>query len=156
MRPETDPEPDLIDHAADSLLSLIPLYHSIVFRPPHMITGRKAAQYRVLRLLAHHGVRQISEIGRLLSISKPSMTALIDAMIREGLVERQADPGDRRVVLIRITGKGKIRLATKDARFRQDAKDRLARLSDDDLRILRNALRDVRFLLEKTGDDEKP
>ena len=156
MELKTDIEPDLIDRAADTLLSLIPLYHAIVFRPPHGITGMKAAQYRVLHLLAHHGVLQISEIGRRLYISKPYMTALIDAMIEEGLAERQADPDDRRVALIRITGKGKTCLTTKAALFREDAKDHLARLSGDDLRILCDSLQDVRCILEKAGEEREP
>lgn len=156
MRLKTDAEPDPTDRAADTLLSLIPLYHAIVFRPPHGITGMKAAQYRVLHLIAHHGILQISEIGRRLYISKPYMTALINAMIDEGLVERQADPGDRRVVLIRITGKGKNRLVARAAIFRGEARDRLARLSRDDLRVLSDSLQDVRCILEKVGEGEGP
>lgn len=155
MRSKSPADSDLIDRAADSLFSLIPLYHRTVFRPPHGFTGMKAAQYRVLHLLAHHGVRQMSEIGRRLYISKPYMTALIDAMIEEGLVERQADPGDRRVVLIHITDRGRSHLATKAALFKEDLRRHLAILSGHDLGLICDSLRSIRGVLEKIGEEDE-
>jgi len=147
---------ELIDRAADSLLSLIPVYHAAVFRPPHGFTGMTAAQYRVLHLLAHHGIRQMSEIGRRLYISKPYMTALIDGMIEDGFVERQADPGDRRVVLIHITDRGRAHLATKAALFREDLRRHLATLSGHDLQLLCTSLQDTRGVLEKLVEAGDP
>lgn len=149
-------DPALIDRAAESLLSLIPLYHAMVFRPPHGISGVKAAQFRVLHLLAHHGIRQMSEIGRRLYISKPYMTALIDAMIEEGFVERQADPNDRRVILIHITGRGKSHLATKAALLKEDLKHHLGALSEHDLELVCMSLQNIRGVLEKLGEEGRP
>ena len=44
------------------------------------------------------GSHSISEIGRVLYISKPYMTMLIDSLMENGWIERRNDPDDRRVI----------------------------------------------------------
>ena len=143
---------DVVERAADSLLSLIPLYKVTVFQRAHGITGMQAAQFRVLHLLMHHGVQRMSELGRRLYISKPYMTALIDAMTEEGFVERQADPADRRVIRIRITGKGRSHLSKKAALLKNDLKQNLSAVSREDLEHLCDSLQHLRRVLGKMGE----
>jgi DNA-binding transcriptional ArsR family regulator len=50
----------------------------------------------VLITVMKHGPLPVSEIDRRIDISKPYMTALIDKLIKEGLVERIPDKADRR------------------------------------------------------------
>ena len=50
----------------------------------------------------------MSEIGCKLQIPKPHVTAQIDKLIAENLVERFDDPTDRRIINIRLTEKGKV------------------------------------------------
>ena len=47
------------------------------------------------------------DIAEFFSLSPRTVTEGIDALEREGLIERQADPSDRRAKLINITDKGK-------------------------------------------------
>ncbi len=49
----------------------------------------------------------MKEISQFLCIRAPSVTALINDLIRLKLVKRIADPGDRRVVRITLTSQGK-------------------------------------------------
>jgi DNA-binding MarR family transcriptional regulator len=98
---------DIRDRIAGDLLALLPFYHKRVFRAEHGISGMQAAQYRVLGLLMSAGVLPMSVIGKRLYISKPYMTVLIDSLVEGGHVERLPDTGDRRVINVAITGKGK-------------------------------------------------
>ncbi len=46
------------------------------------------------------------EIGDRLSCDASFVTGMVDRLEEEGLLERRADPGDRRVTLIALTDKG--------------------------------------------------
>jgi DNA-binding MarR family transcriptional regulator len=48
----------------------------------------------------------VTTLARLLTQESQSATSLVDRMCAGGLVERVKDPHDRRVVLVRLTGKG--------------------------------------------------
>lgn len=59
--------------------------------------GISPRQFRVLAHLMADGAQTQAELCELLSISPPSMVKLIDRMVRDGWVVRQADKMDRRV-----------------------------------------------------------
>ena len=59
-----------------------------------------------LSTLARTGPRRITALAMVEGITQPSVTALVIALERAGLVERRADPADGRVVLVGITDAG--------------------------------------------------
>jgi len=71
-------------------------------------------QYRVLALLSR-GSAAASVLAGNLSVSRPSVTALVDGLIARGLVQRGDDPDDRRKVTHLLTSKGKRTLRQADA-----------------------------------------
>jgi len=100
-----------------------------------------------------HGPLSMSMIGRHMGVSKPYMTALVDELINEGLVERVPDPDDRRVVNIRITHAG--RQETKD--FTRSAREavikNLTSLDADDVSTLHEMVRDIRRIITKLDQE---
>ena len=68
------------------------------------------------------GVR-MSDVSRCLMVSKPAATQAINQLVDRGMVERFSDPGDRRVVMIRPTEKGK-KCFEEEMERRMDAIDR--------------------------------
>ena len=71
-------------------------------------------QYRVLAFLAE-GTAAASALAGKLAVSRPSVTALIDGLVGRGLVERAADPADRRRVDHRLTAAGRRVLLRADS-----------------------------------------
>jgi DNA-binding MarR family transcriptional regulator len=63
-------------------------------------------QLDALRLLERDGLR-MRELARELDISEPASTALADRLVRNGLVERLADPADRRTVRLELSEAGR-------------------------------------------------
>jgi len=63
-------------------------------------------QLEALSLLDRGGLR-MSELARELDISEPASTALADRLVRGGLVERHADPDDRRIVRLELSRAGR-------------------------------------------------
>ena len=70
-------------------------------------------QYRVLAFLAE-GSAAASALAGKLAVSRPSVTALVDGLVSRGLVERSADPSDRRRVDHRLTPSGRRLLLRAD------------------------------------------
>ncbi|MFE0464155.1 MarR family winged helix-turn-helix transcriptional regulator [Kitasatospora sp. NPDC058965] len=64
----------------------------------------------------------IGDLARVCGVSPRNVTGLVDTLERDGLVERVADPHDRRAVLTRITPAGRNRLDS----FRQPTQRAMA------------------------------
>jgi len=73
-------------------------------------------QFRTLRILSHHGNCRMSDMAEMAGVTLSTATAAVDRLIREGLAERTTDPEDRRIVRVRLSGKG--RQATESHRRR--------------------------------------
>jgi DNA-binding MarR family transcriptional regulator len=68
--------------------------------------GLKVRHYGVLVTLRQFGGMSQQELGARLQIDRTTMVAVVDELSRRGLVEREADPDDRRAHVVRITGVG--------------------------------------------------
>ncbi len=71
-------------------------------------------QNRVLALLGE-GSTASSVLARRLAVSPPSVTAVVDGLVGRGLVEREADPEDRRRLTLLLTREGAKLLTAADA-----------------------------------------
>jgi DNA-binding MarR family transcriptional regulator len=140
---------DIRDRAAAALLALIPLYYKNVIRHRPSINGIQVAQLHTLGVLMKSKSMPMSEIGNRLYISRPYMTRLADIMIADGLVERQSDPADRRVINLAITEKGKKYLRQSINWYSRDLKENLSGLNDSDIGKLCTALEDAYQILSK-------
>ncbi len=52
------------------------------------------------------GPRRVTDLAASEGVTQPSMTALVTALERSGLVKRRNDPSDRRVALVTLTPDG--------------------------------------------------
>lgn len=62
-------------------------------------------------LVAIHSISQgkavmVSQISQKLEVSNAAATQMIDAMVKQGLVERLTDDSDRRITLVKLTADG--------------------------------------------------
>src|SRR4051794_14738379 len=100
-------------------------------------------QARALRVVsARDGVR-LSELAGALRIAPRSATEVADGLQDRGLVERGADPGDRRAVVLRPTEAGRQVQREVDAAHAADAEELFARLSPADRAELARILRSL-------------
>lgn len=65
------------------------------------------SQLRALKTVALHCDCTMGELAKLLDISLGAATGLVDRLIQHGLVQRDADPHDRRIVRVRLTDAGR-------------------------------------------------
>jgi len=108
----------------------------------------------VLKCVQMHGPVRMSQIGRHMGISKPYMTALVDKLIRDGLVERVPDPHDRRVVNVKITDAGIEEIRDFTERIRKTVVKNLSSLDPEDISTLHEMVKDIRGIISRLDRKE--
>ncbi len=80
--------------------------------------GIGSTQWYVLHQLAHEGPTMQRELMRLLQIERATLSIVVGALVRKGLVEQVADSIDQRQKLLRMTKAGtKLWKALPDLNF---------------------------------------
>lgn len=79
--------------------------------------GISPPRLSALSVVVFAGPLPIGELATAEGVAPPTMTRLVDGLERDGLVRREADPEDRRGVLVRATTQGS-RVLTKGRRRR--------------------------------------
>jgi DNA-binding MarR family transcriptional regulator len=78
--------------------------------------GVSPQQYRMLKLIGAGGERS-ARLAERLAVAKPTLTSTADSLVAAGLAVREAEPGDRRVVRLRLTPAGVAAVARADQAY---------------------------------------
>jgi DNA-binding MarR family transcriptional regulator len=78
--------------------------------------GVSPQQYRMLMLIGAGGERS-ARLAERLAVAKPTLTSIADSLVGAGLVCREAEPGDRRVVRLHLTEAGHAAIARADEAY---------------------------------------
>ena len=104
-------------------------------------------QYNVLRLIDTRGPQPQAEVARALMVTAPVVTRLAAALTDAGLVERQADPKDRRAVILALTDTGRRRARRMRRDLLTAARELLEPLAQDRRAAVAAALEELQVLL---------
>lgn len=159
-----EPAPDDGDQAARSILmeeiiagtNVIAAHQRCTVTRQLLRRGISMTHLQVLWILREHGNLSVSRLADFLDIAVPNVTGLVDRMEQRGLVERDRDRADRRLVIVRPTSSG---LATADEidGWRSDLIARvLARLDLDQLERVAHGIQEIRAaFVAETGRVEQ-
>ncbi|MBP1638862.1 MAG: transcriptional regulator, MarR family [Bacteroidetes bacterium] len=98
-----------IKSISDNLSHVVPILGRIFIKGVRSKTNMTQQTLQTLGALWHHGKLTMTGIGHHLSVPKPHVTALVDRLIAEEMVERLNDENDRRIIYIQLTEKGRER-----------------------------------------------
>jgi DNA-binding MarR family transcriptional regulator len=79
-------------------------------------SGLTPQQYRVLKLVGAGGERS-ARLAERLAVAKPTLTTTADGLVAAGLVHREPELGDRRVVRLCLTQAGREAVDRADAAY---------------------------------------
>lgn len=98
-------------------------------------------QVRILLLLHREGPSRMSDLASISGIALSTATSTVDHLVEEGLVVRESDPRDRRLVICRLSSKGQ-ELANELWKLGRFQIERLLELlTDDQLRAVHGAVK---------------
>jgi len=134
---------------AAGLERLIGLVRSL--SPPDGLSLTAAA---TLATLERSGPRRLTALAVQEGVTQPAMTQLVARLQDSGLVRREADPADGRVVQVRLTDQGREMLARRRAVRAERLAGILARISPADQAALGAALPAIDALASARRDDD--
>jgi long-chain acyl-CoA synthetase len=136
---------------ARTIATLVPRLNRVFRGQVRPTAGLSMPQFISLRAL-RHGPLSAGELAQRFGVSRPTITRMVDGLVKKGLVERHAGAEDRRIALTSLTVQGRAMLeATEDTATRSMA-DLLATLPPERLSRLEGALNDLVDLLGLTAD----
>ena len=97
------------------------------------------ARRNLLAAVAAHEPATLNQVAAALGRGAPAVSRSVDALVRAGLIERAADPGNRRRLAMRLTDRGRSAI---DAPPKSGTAllARLERLAPSELRAVERAL----------------
>ena len=98
--------------------------------------GISPPRLSALSVLVFAGPKRIGELARIEQVEPPTMTRLVDGLVRDGLAVREPDPQDARAVRVRATATGARTLRRGRAKRLDALTDTLSSLSPADLAAL--------------------
>jgi DNA-binding MarR family transcriptional regulator len=103
-------------------------------------SGLSAPRLSALSVIVFAGPLSLSALAAEEQVRAPTMTRIVDALVAAGLVTRETDPADRRMVRIAATEEG--RAVLEEGRRRRVAAiaERLSRLAESERRALERGL----------------
>ncbi|MES2861799.1 MAG: MarR family transcriptional regulator [Pseudomonadota bacterium] len=101
------------------------------------------SQYTTLSILASHADATSSDLARRVLVTPQSMSEMIIALGRKGLIHRSESPGNRRMFTISLSAAGLALLEKAEARIDDVEKALFSPLSDVQLHELRSSLETV-------------
>ena len=114
-------------------------------------SGVTAPHLSALSVLVFGGARTLGELAAAEQVTPPSMTRVVRNLEADGLVERETDEADRRVVRVRATERGRAILLEGRRRRVADLAARLEGLNDADLETLARAAELIEGVLRQAG-----
>jgi len=91
----------------------------------------------------------IGELGRNARVKSSTMTDMIDRLEKEGIAERIRDNGDRRVVKVRLTDKGKKIKRQFSVKMRTGVEEAFAQLTEKEKKALLDHLQEASHILKR-------
>lgn len=106
--------------------------------------GITAGQYMALNMITHHEPVSSSELAKRASMTAQSMGEFIKSLEAKGLISRNADPMNRRVILINSTPAGRKLLVRCEAAVDRAEREFFDCLSGEEVANLRFLMSRVR------------
>ena len=127
---------DLIDYVSRQLLPGAGLLTRLLMR---QLGGELSRTEVGLLSTLSDGPRRITELAELEGLAQPTMTCMVKQLEQRGLVRRDRQPDDGRVVLVDLTNSGGIALEGYRARARGILGAYLAEIPDEQVEALADA-----------------
>ncbi len=142
-----------IDKIIDNLFFINPSFTKSLRRSFRAKSNLNPGSFYILRVLERYDVLSMSAIGYKLQMPKPHVTAQVDKLIAEKMVERLFYLHDRRIVNIKLTEKGRADLKMILHEVSQEMRLRIQTLDKQRLKTMLESSQQLRDILSEIMKD---
>lgn len=141
------------EQLVESLLTSIPLIHKRLMKGfPNF--GISKQQLKLLVHINQEDGKPMNYYSERMMIPKSNLTVIADKLIEEGLIGRELDPDDRRIIILKITGKGRKRLLECKEIVKREMLKKLEALNDKDIQTLNKLIEEIMDIFKKTDTND--
>lgn len=97
-------------------------------------------QFRTLRFIQRNPDSSLTGLADFLGLTLPSVSKLVDGLVKQELINRQESTSDRRRLTLALTERGEAIVNSARASAQADLEKTLACLSEDELKTIQSAL----------------
>ena len=111
------------------------------------------AQMKVLFLFEDNKKFSMGELSSLYAVSVSTMTSMVDRLFQNGMLKREQDINDRRIVLVSLTAKGR-KVLTKLVDSRREVLEGFLHTIDrDEVKRFDHAMHDAAYFLGRAREN---
>jgi len=110
--------------------------------------GITVDQWSILKSLKQHADLSQKELAEYCGKDQPTLTRIVDLLVRKNLVERRSNPSDRRSFVVHLTPEGKRKIDTLAAKVGEIRMQAWKNLNDADFEHLKRILNTIYDNLE--------
>ncbi|KOF57578.1 MULTISPECIES: MarR family winged helix-turn-helix transcriptional regulator [Clostridium] len=143
---------NLICELFDDIFSVMPVFSKIILNVGDKVlkeNGIAVAHIKVIYMVKRYKKINITDLGKALSSPKSNVTSWTNKLVKMGFVQRVFDEKDRRVIYIKLTDKGEAFFQFYEEALRKSFEEKLWKLSDEDLKLFKDTLDNMRKLVDK-------
>jgi len=100
--------PEIERHIIEFRNMFVQLFKKMVKTSSNSV-GVRFSPSQMRAMAAFHEDREyrMGELSKITQVTMPFMTEMVDGLVRDGILERVRDAGDRRVVKVKLSGQGR-------------------------------------------------
>lgn len=140
------------DEIYNIIIAVFPPFFKKLHRLGELVlkeNGISRAHAQLMRILFRNKNCTMSDLGNQLCVSKPNVTVLVDKLTELGFAERSYEPLDRRVILVSLTAKGEVLIDKLIQSTKNELRENLSKLNDQDLNLLKTTINNFKNITEK-------
>jgi DNA-binding MarR family transcriptional regulator len=107
-------------------------------KPPADLGRPSPAQIEMIHIISGRGQISVKEIAETMQVSGSAVTQFADPLVDAGLIEREHDKDDRRIVNIKLSKAGRDKLTNIEGHGKRHMTEIFEPLTDDELETLRD------------------
>lgn len=146
-----------IDEIFEGLFSVLPVFRKKVHRiSDEILRGKEIsrAHFHIMKSLRREGPLTMTDLGRLLSVSKPNITILVDKLVKFNLVTRKFDENDRRLTYIELTEYGNEYLDKYLESMKVALSENMQKFNKEDLALFKETINNMKVLIDRMIEEE--
>lgn len=139
------------EKCAESMIGILP-YIFKKFKKVYQVTDMQRQQLELLFKIGKFDGKPTSFYSDMMMIPRSNVTVASNKLVEDGLIERVPSEEDRRVIILKVTDKGRTYLDKYLNEVKLAMMDKLSKYEDDDIKRIDEILDELRTIMDKVND----
>jgi len=142
-----------LDECASEVMDVVPPTMRAIREQlrKHRTEFLSVPQFRTLLFINRKKSTSLSQVADAIGLTLPSMSALVDGLVKRNFVSRRTHEDDRRLVHLTLTQRGETTLESARKETQHYLKDRLSGLSEQERNAVVKGLEILRGIFTEEG-----